>query len=147
MGGALLLEHGLDPTNELHKQFNASLMVCLPKSAKKQTEQGQDLCTPSETRPITITNADNRVIASAFRLRWEPLLEPLVSRSQRGFLRGRSMIQNILDVEHSSQCAGLTCQDAVVILFDFTAAFPSVDRDFLKASLAAAGLPGRLLGA
>ena len=41
------------------------------------------------------------------------------------------MFRNILEIEHEAMVAGLTEEDSVLVLFDFTAAFPSLARDFM----------------
>lgn len=43
----------------------------------------------------------NRLIANAFGLRWEPMLEEWLSPLQRGFLPGRSMLANVVDVDEA----------------------------------------------
>ena len=52
------------------------------------------------TRPISIVNTDNRLIANVYRFRLEPILDNIISPQQQGFLPGRSMISNVLSVEH-----------------------------------------------
>ena len=135
------LERGLDSTRSTHLKFNESLMACLPKTASRQDASGRGIYKPDETRPLTITNCDNRIVASAFRWRWEPLLAPTITRQQRGFIRGRSMIRNIVEIEHEAMIAAIEEQDAALILFDFRAAFPSLGREYLFHSLEAFGFP------
>ena len=53
---------------------------------------------------------------------------------------GRSMLRNVVDIEHAAMMASLECNDAVIVLYDFVAAFPSVSRLYLKEAAAAAGL-------
>eukprot|EP00959_Pyramimonas_sp_CCMP1952_P238891 4992067-Pyramimonas_sp.AAC.1 len=52
-------------------------------------------------RPLNITNTDNRVLCSAVRMHIEPQISPGASEEQRGFLRGRSMLANVLDIEEA----------------------------------------------
>eukprot|EP00959_Pyramimonas_sp_CCMP1952_P090816 1901312-Pyramimonas_sp.AAC.1 len=59
--------------------------------------QGGQIFRPGGTRPLSITNSDNRVIANAYRLRWEPIVAPGIAKEQRGFIPGRSMLANIVD--------------------------------------------------
>ena len=49
--------------------------------------------TPAGTRPLSFVKTDNRILASAARLRGEPVFVLWVSDLQPGFLRGRLMIQ------------------------------------------------------
>ena len=131
------------PSPEL--QFNASLMVFLPKSPTGRDPHHGDFFQPADTRPLNIVNADNRILANAVRLRVEPILERWVSPEQRGFLPGRSMIQNVVEVDHEMMRLSLQREDACAIFFDFKAAFTSVAHEFLKEALSALGLPNWLL--
>ena len=74
---------------------------------------------PEDTRPLSIVNTDSRILARAVRIRVEPVLNRWVSLDQRGFLRGRSMLANVLDVELFSRLAGYQCRRAIMIFFDF----------------------------
>ena len=51
------------------------------------------------------------------------------------------MIKNVVELEHAAMCASLDNDDSAIVLFDFTAAIPSISRDFLMAAAGAAGLP------
>ena len=51
-----------------------------------------DYYLPSATRPLSLVNTDNRLIASALRIAIEPAVEMVISSMQRGFLRGRQML-------------------------------------------------------
>ena len=63
------LEQGLSPDIDDHLRFNEALMVCLPKSPTGEDAEGRPVFTAGETRPLAITNSDNRLLASAFRWR------------------------------------------------------------------------------
>ena len=58
-----------------------------------------DVFSPAGTRPLSIVNIDNRLIANAFRCQLEPVFNDLISDCQRGLLKGRSMLSNILDID------------------------------------------------
>ena len=66
--------------------FNEALLCCLPKAASYVNAEGLDCFLAEETRPLSIGNTVNRLLASAYRLRWEPLLAPAISPCQRGVL-------------------------------------------------------------
>ena len=51
------------------------------------------------TRPLNITNCDNRIINNAVRFRIEPSLDQHLSRAQRGFVGGRSLLSNVIDID------------------------------------------------
>ena len=54
---------------------------------------------PSDTRPLSIVNCDNRVVASAIRWRWEANLDGFIRQRQRGFQSGRSIRKHLVEVE------------------------------------------------
>ena len=51
-------------------------------------------------------------MASAVRLRIEPALDKIISLMQRGFVGGRSMIANILDIEESMILAAVRLDES-----------------------------------
>ena len=132
---------GLNNEDSIHNKFNESLLCCLPKQPTRTDEAGTQVYVPSGTRPLSITNTDNRIVANAYRLRWEPLIAPCISKKQRGFIGGRSMISNIIDAEHTAMTTAMESEDGAIILFDFVAAFPSVSRHYLQEMARAAGFP------
>jgi len=82
------------------RRFNEALMVFLPKKPSGQ-EGDTVFYEPGDTRPLAIVNTDNRLIASAYRILLEPLLESCISPDQRGFLPGRSILANVADIEEN----------------------------------------------
>ena len=126
--------------HQVHR-FNESILCLLPK---KPTGCDDDLGTyyhPGDTRPLGVGNVDNRLLASAARLAWEPILEKWVSEMQRGFLKGRAMLHNVLDIDWAAMTVSLTHEHGAFVLFDFKAAFPSVSHSFLFSCLERLGLP------
>ena len=124
--------------------FNSSLLVLLPKGGGTVTPEGSGH-RPEDTRPLNVANTDNRLLANAVRLCVEGPLSEAVSLDQRGFVPGRSMLANVLDVDEAMQHVALSCSRGAAWFFDFKAAFPSVAHKFLLKVLGAAGLPRWLL--
>ena len=91
-----------------------------------------DYFTPEATRPLSIVNSDNRILASAARLAWEPLITPLIGSHRQGFLQGRSLTRNLIDFDYFSMLASLTEQHSAAILFDFRSALPSISQTVLN---------------
>ena len=63
--------------------------------------------------------------------RCKPVVNQWVSSEQRGLLKGRIMLSNVLDLEHAAQLAALKEDKAAILLLDFKAAFPSTEHAFL----------------
>ena len=96
-------------------------------------------------RPLNVTNTDNRLVASAVRVAIEPVLNSLITWGQRGFLTGRSMLSNILDVEEALAHAAILNRDAVAVFYDFAAAFPSIEHALMFTYFSALGWPSWLM--
>ena len=60
-----------------------------------------------------MVNTDNRLLANAARLRLEPILAGWVSEMQRGFVGGRSILANVLDVNCAMQQAALEVEEGM----------------------------------
>ena len=64
-------------------EFNASLLCCLPKKPHGVDPEAGEFYAGGDTRPLALVNVDNRIIASAARLCWEPILAKFISKSKR----------------------------------------------------------------
>ena len=64
---------------------------------------------------------------------------------QRGFLGGRSLLANVIDVDHEALRVTLHHQRGAIVLFDFAAAFPSISHEFMFEVLESVGVPRKLL--
>jgi hypothetical protein len=80
-------------------------------------------------------------MANAVRLRVEPLLAQAISPMQRGFLPGRSMLQNVVEVDGEMRAASLLAERPGAVFFDFAAAFPSLAHDYMLDVLESLQLP------
>jgi hypothetical protein len=120
--------------------FNSSTLCCLPKSSEAETPDGLPAYQAAATRPLNVGNTDNRILAGACRYAWDRAVARRVHPHQRGFLRNRSMVQNVLDVDEGLRT--FACWDtSVAVFWDFRAAFPSISRRFMRRMLRCAGLP------
>ncbi len=121
--------------------FNVGNMVFLPKKPAGVSPELGEYFTAADVRPLVIVNTDNRLIANALRLKLEPTLPRWISQDQRGFIGGRSMLANIVDIEHASQHGALKHAQGGTVLFDFRAAFPSLNHQYMLKVLKALGVP------
>ena len=135
--------HEFDP--RLGHHYNHSILVCLPKKSTTTTEDGTKAYTLNNTRPLSIVNCDNRIVASAARNRWEGHLADWILPRQQGFLRGRSILANLLQVDTAAMITSLTQPGGACILLDFASAFPSISQEFLFTTLQHIGLPKNAL--
>ena len=122
-------------------EYNLGNLVCLGKKPAGNDPVEGDFFTPEGTRPLAIVNCDNRIVASAARIRWEELLTNWVGMEQQGFLKGRSILKNLIDVDTESMSVSLKSQNGAMILFDFKAAFPSISQEYMLRVLSRIGVP------
>ena len=121
--------------------FNLSLLTCIPKQTAGTTAEGNPIVAAEDTRPISMVDTANRLLANAARLRWEVHLGMWISPEQRGFLPGRSLIANVVELEDEAAQTALRASEGATMLLDFAAAFPSVSQQFLKQALKFLGFP------
>ena len=117
-----------------YEEFNKAFLTLLAKTEAEVHD-------PGGTRPLSIVDSVNRIIASIFQITLERAVGSFIHSSQRGFIRGRSMLRNVLDIDFAAQTISIKHQRGAIILFDFRAAFPSLCHDFLWEALEALGIP------
>lgn len=99
-------------------------MVFIPKKVDRVVN-GRSCCEPGDVRPLSVVNTDNRLLLVAVRLRVDPLLATAIFPAQRGFLPGRSMLPNVVEVDGEMRAASLEHDGAAAVFFDFAATFPA----------------------
>eukprot|EP00972_Heterocapsa_arctica_P090036 13283256-Heterocapsa_arctica.AAC.1 len=87
------------PSSPLPDDFNWSFLCCLPNKPAGGTEQGKAYFTPATTRPLSLVNTDNRLLCCAYRLLMEPKIAKLISLLQNGFISGRKILNNVIEVD------------------------------------------------
>lgn len=134
-----------DTADDHPHHYNYSFMACLPKKSHSTTHDGTPIFTANNTRPLNVVNTDNRIVASAARNCWETNLADWILPRQQGFLRGRSILQNLFDVDTASMHTSLMHDHGACILLDFSSAFPSISQDYMQEVLNKAGLPANVI--
>ena len=106
--------------------FNHSLLNLLPK---------KPTFLPKDTRPISVPNTDNRLIASAIKNAIHDAVAEMIDPAQKAFIRGRQISDHVYDVT-SSYYSHLQKEQQYFLLFvDFKKAYDNVDYLYLKAVL------------
>jgi len=112
--------------------FNQGLLFLLPK---KQTGLIND------TRPLSITNTDNRILASAMAKSSALAIRSLIHPAQKGFLSGVQGTEHIEDINslfYGDRANGL---ERYVFFLDTAKAFDSIDHTWIHAVLKKAAFP------
>lgn len=126
--------------------FNRSLGVFIPKGDDEGDDEGP-VRAAGDTRPLSLRNSDSKVLASVVNHKVAGPAALAAHPSQRGFIRGRQLTANIVELDTHSRAASFLARraqetDLVAALFDFLAAFPSVCQAFMLEALARGGFHG-----
>ena len=122
--------------------FGHSYLWLLPKGDDPNDNDGIMLRSPEQTRPLSGANTDSRLFATCLRHSIEDAVCEWAHPFQKGFLRGRNILENVLDIEKSALLASCAPNNtSATILLDFRAAFPSLSRTFIRSALRHANFP------
>ena len=99
--------------------MTASYFAGPPKQASAYDPTAGGYFLPSATRPLSLVNTDSWLIASALQIAVEPINDKVVSTLQMGFVRGRQMLSNVMDIDFGSMQIFLVGTHGAILLFDF----------------------------
>ena len=99
------------------------------KTSGEPLDDGSRFHEPSATRPLSVVDSSNRIIAAAFKVALERKANLWVSSNQRGFLAGRQMMRNLMDIDFAAHKISVLSNTGAILLLDFRAAFPSMSHE------------------
>ena len=102
--------------------FNHGLLYLLPK---------KDTGLISDTRPLSVTNTDNRILAAAVARSIMPVVDQYIDPSQKGFLAGKNSGDHIVEINGLFYEAVVQKLSRLLFLLDTAKAFDSVDHDWV----------------
>jgi hypothetical protein len=137
----------IDGGGRISEEFNLAFLCCIPKVPGGLTTDGIPIFTAGSTRPISIVDAANRIVASVLKTTLERCVGSRISEMQRGFVAGRQMLMNLIDVDFAAQKISIKSRKGAILLFDFRAAFPSMNHDFIWDTLREVGIPEQFIEA
>jgi len=70
--------------------INSTFLALIPKEANPETFD--------RFRPISLCNASYKILSKIMANRIKPLLDKLISNAQGGFVKGRDILDNIIQV-------------------------------------------------
>ena len=120
-----ILEGNLPP-----EDFNFATLALLPKKPSTEVD-GTKWFSSTDTRPISIVNADNRILANVFRKVIAGFAERICSKDQKGFLNNRFLFENVVDIDFEARRLCLQDTKGALVLIDLSAAFPSISQEYL----------------
>lgn len=86
-------------------------------------------------RPITLLNTDYKIVTTVYASRLKKILHKIISDSQSGFMKGRSIHDNIRLVLDILDYRHLIDDDGFILFLDFFKAFDSIEHPFILNSL------------
>ena len=129
------------------EEFNESLMVFLPKGTEDM-DADDVVRSPGNARPLNLSNTDAKIIAVAINQTLGDVAEAKVMQQQRGFIKGRVMGDNILEIEaYGIILSMMASMLPAMAFFDFRAAFPSIQHAWLFFVLEHMRMPMRIVRA
>ena len=111
-------------------EFNHAILVLLPKKPSVEVD-GTKWYGAKDTRPLSVVNADNRIIANVFRKALASFAEKVRRPEQRGFLNHRYLMENIIDIDFHRRKMYLEDTDGSLLLVDRAAALPLLSQEYL----------------
>ena len=97
--------------------FNTAPTISIPKEVGHTAADGSKHFLPHQLRPLSIVNANNRLLASAARLWYEEHIASLIGSAQRGFLNGHSMLHNFILMDSAMRIACANSDQAGAVFF------------------------------
>lgn len=124
----------------------SSRTVCIPQREFLADAQGV-VRKAGALRLITLMKTTAKVLARQLDIPLSGLAAHSVAIPQRGFIRGKNIDDNLFELEGAFVEYSCMSRSAAMLLLDFRAAFPSLDREFMVLVLERFGVPITLLRA
>jgi len=130
-GDILEVYHVALSSGKLHSNLNTGLFFLIPK--------GGPTTNLKNWRPITLLGIVYKIVAKTLAKRLQPLLDIIIRPNQTGFIKERSIIDNVFLAFESMEWARESSQDMVMLLLDFEKAYDRVEWGFLDGNLVKIG--------
>ena len=134
LGRALVRKHA----GYLPNDFNVAWLC--PKGTKDRNK----FCTKG-TRPLSGASTDAKCLAFALAHSFNLVIDRWAIRWQSGFVSGRCILHNVMDVESAGLGLCLLSEKASIVMLDFSSAFPSLSRAFAWYASFFIGIPANII--
>ncbi|KAL3688942.1 hypothetical protein R1sor_015251 [Riccia sorocarpa] len=96
-------------------------------------------------RPLTMLNAGYKMISKILANRMMMVMDAVVEPQQKGFIRGRKIIDNALNLLICQEWAEKSNQPSLFVKLDFEKAYDRVNHQYLWESMQAAGFDSKFI--
>ena len=86
--------------------YNDSVTVFVPKG-ELENDHIQDVREYEDNRPLTLKNSDGKIGAAAVNFATTPVIKDGAHESQNGFVKGRQLLQNVVDLDAFARIFGM----------------------------------------
>ena len=128
-----------DP-NTIPEKWTKCLLFLVPKSADLVTEEGLPAFSPGKVRPVMVSPSIIRIISKCFLEHLMPITQQFVSAEQKGFVRGRNIMDNIYELQEFFWKNHKENETSYILLVDFSNAFSSIDWGYMIRILTKIGI-------
>ena len=94
-----------------------------------------------DTRPISVTDAANRIVASCLATALTPALQDFIEQTQKGFVPGRVGTEHVHGLTNEFYAALSKKKQLYLLSLDTARAFDSISHAFIRKLLAHIGMP------
>eukprot|EP00253_Pinus_taeda_P020601 PITA_20601 len=102
---------------------NSTYLALIPKETNPETF--------ARFRPISLCNASYKILSKLLATRMKPLLSRLISCNQGGFVEGRHILDNVIQVQETIHTSNQRKEKGMLINLDMANTFDRVSRSFL----------------
>jgi hypothetical protein len=113
--------------------INRAVIVLIPKTSPA--------ITPNAFRPVSLQNCPVKILTKILTTGLQRQVPKLIDIDQMGFIKGRSISENLIYATELVQCCYKRKTPTIVVKLDFAKAFDSVNWDSLDHVLEVRGFP------
>lgn len=111
--------------------INSTFLALIPKETNPRSFD--------RYRSISLCNSSYKIVAKLLANRIKPLLPKLISQAQGGFVKGKQILDNVIQIQEALHSSLTRKEQGMIIKLDMCNAFDRVNRSFLFRVLAAFG--------
>eukprot|EP00253_Pinus_taeda_P029442 PITA_29442 len=119
----LRMIHGFMRKAKVGGEINSTFLALIPKEENPGSFD--------RYMPISLCNSSYKIVAKLLANIIKPLLQKLISPAQGGFVKGRHILDNVIQVEEALHSSHSGKEQGMLIKLDMCNAFDRVNRSFL----------------